>query len=126
MLDLVMFHKNISKPPQSWTTIVERIREGNLRYKCTTCGFKCKPYKSFVNHALDHTGERPYKCRVAGCDNAFRNWKNLETHLADHYDERSFVCDTCGNAYKHKHAYLAHIYDVHVRKKYKSRKQKER
>lgn len=121
MLDIVKFHKELRQKPKTWTDVLERVREGKFRYKCSSCGVKYRDHKNFVNHALIHTGERPYKCRVADCDGAFRNWKALEIHLANHYEERSLICDICGSGFKHKHSYLNHMSDVHNSKKERKR-----
>lgn len=105
---LMEFHKRVSKKPISWQKFLERINEGDLKFKCKDCGVKYVKIASFVCHALKHTGEKSYWCRLPGCKNAYSNWRALQTHLIFHCDDRKYVCELCGFSCKHRNGYYKH------------------
>lgn len=105
---LLEFHRKVSRKPTSWEGLLERIKEGDQRFKCIECGKTYVKIASFVCHALKHTGEKSYLCRLSGCTSSFSNWRALETHLIFHCDERKYVCEICGFTCKHRNGYYKH------------------
>lgn len=105
---LIKFHRKVCRKPTSWQKLLERVKEGNHRFKCKTCGVKYIKIASFVCHALKHTGEKTFNCRLPDCKNIYSNWRALETHLIFHCEERKFVCELCGFACKHRNGYYKH------------------
>ena len=53
-------------------------------------------------HERAHTGEKPFKCRVEGCDKAFATGYGLKSHTRTHTGEKPYKCshDGCGKAFK--------------------------
>ena len=64
---------------------------------CETCGKVVAggPF-NLKNHERSHTGEKPFKCDVDGCDKAFAQSGNLATHKRTHTGEKPFKCDFDG------------------------------
>lgn len=57
-----------------------------------------------------HTGEKPYKCPVEGCDKKFSRPDSLNTHIKTHSDVRPFSCpiESCTKAYFHSRSLRKH------------------
>ena len=53
-------------------------------------------------HERAHTGEKPFKCRVEGCDKAFATGYGLKSHTRTHTGEKPYKCpnEECGKAFK--------------------------
>jgi len=53
-------------------------------------------------HERAHTGEKPFKCRVDGCDKAFATGYGLKSHTRTHTGEKPYKCpnEECGKAFK--------------------------
>ncbi|KAL5277019.1 hypothetical protein ACFFRR_002311 [Megaselia abdita] len=109
------FHRKVSRKPTSWQRLLERLKTGEKRFKCRECGVAYVKIASFVCHALKHTGEKSYRCRLPNCSSTYSNWRSLETHLIYHCDERKYVCEICGFSVKHRNGYYIHK-RVHVDK----------
>ncbi|KAH7043465.1 hypothetical protein BKA57DRAFT_368928, partial [Linnemannia elongata] len=85
---------------------------------CYTCDWKncprmMKPFTKrhkMYNHLRTHTGERPFRCLVPGCDKKFSRPDSLTTHTKTHSNIRPYVCpvDGCTKAYYHARSLKKH------------------
>nr|CAD7442918.1 unnamed protein product [Timema bartmani] len=83
-LDVTKFSPSVSKRKR------DRLK---FRFQCNDCP-KCYKFKYEIkNHAMKHTGERPFKCTF--CDYKFRYSSHLTIHLKIHQGLRDFVCSEC-------------------------------
>ncbi|ODM90482.1 Zinc finger protein-likeGLIS3 [Orchesella cincta] len=69
-----------------WHGCVRRNRPFNARYK-------------LLIHMRVHTGHKPNKCTIPGCDKAFSRLENLKIHLRSHSGERPYICPHCPKAF---------------------------
>nr|XP_061807801.1 zinc finger protein 37-like [Nerophis lumbriciformis] len=70
-----------------------------VRHLCPYCG-KTFSASAIARHKLLHTGERPLKCSVPGCDKSFLSAPEKKRHVLMHHStERPFKCDTCGKGF---------------------------
>ncbi|XP_059893376.1 zinc finger protein 99-like isoform X1 [Gadus macrocephalus] len=70
-----------------------------VRHPCTYCG-KMLSQSWMAGHQMIHTGEKPLKCHIPGCDQRFRSTSGLKNHsLLHHTPERPFECNTCGKGF---------------------------
>ncbi|XP_036384123.1 zinc finger protein GLIS3-like, partial [Megalops cyprinoides] len=59
------------------------------------CPRKCKPFNArykLLIHMRVHSGEKPNKCTVEGCQKAFSRLENLKIHLRSHTGEKPYLC----------------------------------
>ncbi|CAK8685611.1 unnamed protein product [Clavelina lepadiformis] len=66
-----------------WQSCPRNYKPFNARYK-------------LLIHMRVHSGERPNKCTVEGCNKAFSRLENLKIHLRSHTGERPYVCQHAG------------------------------
>ncbi|XP_076110926.1 uncharacterized protein LOC143079462 [Mytilus galloprovincialis] len=108
--------------------------------KCNFCKFESRSEFKMLEHEARHTGEKPFKCKVEGCeysavckgdltkhqrkhqeDKPFKcpkagcsfgtKWpRNLKHHLTTHSDERPHKCKQCGYAFKRPSDLSYHMY----------------
>lgn len=88
---VIEFHRKINEKPTSWQQIVERWKlDGKFTYKCKICGEDTfGNFEHFLRHALKHTGEKTYICRLPGCSSAYSIWRSLRSHLKTHFESHS-------------------------------------
>lgn len=88
---VIEFHRKINVKPTSWQQIVERSKvDGKLMYKCKICGEDMfRNFEYFLRHALKHTGEKTYICRLPGCTSAHYIWRSLRNHIKTHFENQN-------------------------------------
>lgn len=70
-----------------------------FHHPCPYCG-KMVSTSTMARHLLIHTGERPFKCTMLGCDKDFRSTSEVKCHVLRHHSaERPYKCDICGKGF---------------------------
>lgn len=100
--EVIAFHLAVSERPTAWRSLIQRIDEDGMKIKCRICGekFKSSKTENFKPHALKHTGERTYKCKMPGCYRRYASLNGLKLHLTVHVGGPTYTCDTCGATFK--------------------------
>ncbi|KAL5277021.1 hypothetical protein ACFFRR_002313 [Megaselia abdita] len=108
--DVLEFHRQNSERPTSWRELLETIQndESGYKIKCKSCGEKFRKNEYFINHALKHTGEKTYKCRLPKCRKAYISFTGLKIHLLVHLGGPTYTCDTCGATFKNSTSIYRH------------------
>ncbi|KAL5277016.1 hypothetical protein ACFFRR_002309 [Megaselia abdita] len=123
---LIDYHRHLRKRQTSWEDILIHKKENGVeKFECKVCGRdKFSKLGNFTRHALLHTQEKSFICRVPGCKNAFLTWFKLKVHLKDHLDLGNFVCDICEASFNNKAAFVSHceIHDFKKERKVKKEK----
>ncbi|KAK4510190.1 killer toxin resistant protein [Mucor velutinosus] len=74
-----------SSSPQQQDTLHSRSASPvNKRYSCRICNKRFTRPSSLTTHIYSHTGEKPFKCPVAGCGRNFSVVSNLRRHAKIH------------------------------------------
>ncbi|TNV83506.1 hypothetical protein FGO68_gene2066 [Halteria grandinella] len=60
-----------------------------------TCGMYFRKWHNFFDHLRVHTKQRPFKCPLQGCEQAFTQKANLHKHLDVHKKKITFDCHKC-------------------------------
>uniref|UniRef100_A0A182QYF2 C2H2-type domain-containing protein n=1 Tax=Anopheles farauti TaxID=69004 RepID=A0A182QYF2_9DIPT len=70
------------------------------KYLCSkaNCGRRFKSKTAFSYHQLQHTGERPYKCK--SCEKCFFTCSALKVHERLHSGEKPYKCEECGHDFR--------------------------
>ena len=76
------------------------------KYVCAVCGSVIINKKSFLNHMLGHSGEKPYACEV--CDMRFTLQQTLKKHSYTHTGARPYKCDICNKCFRASDTLVGH------------------
>ncbi|XP_053673451.1 zinc finger protein 726-like [Anopheles nili] len=79
------------------------------------CGRKFKSNTAFAYHQLQHSGERPYKCK--SCEKCFLTCSALKVHERLHSGEKPYKCDECGNNFRQWGDLKYHQISIHSNEK---------
>jgi len=56
-----------------------------------------------------HSGERPYRCHISGCNKAYTQLCNLQMHSRTHQIEKNFKCRSCYKCFTDEESLMVHI-----------------
>ena len=73
---------------------------------CKDCGLKCTSWKQLQIHTMDHSNERPFKCKL--CQKGFKEPQKLKRHMVSHTREKKFSCKYCKKSFGLKHNMKTH------------------
>lgn len=94
----------------------------HLASKVLTKGFNCKfcqktfkVVSALERHERVHTGQKPFKCDVAGCAKAFSQKEMLKRHKIIHLsiEDAPFSCNICDKKFRQKEPLRQHVNKAH-------------
>lgn len=113
---VIEFHKKYCELRTSWHKIIEHVKvDDKYMFKCKTCGDDSfDSMESFIAHAVTHTGEKTYICRMPECSSAFGDWESLHRHVIEHFGPRKkrvrkLTCNICGGVSYSKPDLIKHM-----------------
>lgn len=67
---------------------------GEYKFYCDRCNFKCRKKGAFDIHSRRHTGDKPFSCDL--CEKSFVAKYDLKLHRAKHSNNCDiYHCDSC-------------------------------
>ena len=96
-----------------------------VTYRCLwkDCQRERKPFDArykLITHLRCHTGEKPYKCDVKGCNRSFSRLENLKLHVRTHTGEKPYAChyENCNKRFNNTSDRAKHMKTHITRKPY--------
>lgn len=96
-----------------------------VTYRCLwkDCQREKKPFDArykLITHLRCHTGEKPYKCDVKGCNRSFSRLENLKLHVRTHTGEKPYAChyENCNKRFNNTSDRAKHMKTHITRKPY--------
>ena len=88
------------------------------KHLCELCGAAFQFPSGLVTHTKGkHEKQRPFNCKVEGCDKAFLFAVGLRTHMLKHEGLKPFACVVCGKSFRQKGQMMLHAVTAHTPEK---------
>lgn len=92
-----------------------RVHLDIRNFICSTCGRAFTSKTNLSQHERVHTGEKPFKCNVEGCDQSFKTHSAKYAHHQIHRGQKAFRCkfDGCNEQFGGRSGFKKHRQNVH-------------
>ena len=100
--DSALTDTNMDKRARKKKALQEKMED----MTCKDCGLKCTSWKQLQIHTMDHSNERPFKCKL--CQKGFKEPQKLKRHMVSHTREKQFSCKYCNKSFGLKHNMKTH------------------
>lgn len=105
-----------STPPPLTVSVVE-ADQSQFHFVCSTCQRSFTRRAILEKHQRTHTGEKPFSCRIPGCNLTFAQQSDKTRHEQAQHSKKSFRCGGshggssswgCGKTFRKKDGLLEH------------------
>ncbi|GMS90281.1 hypothetical protein PENTCL1PPCAC_12456, partial [Pristionchus entomophagus] len=69
------------------------------KFPCDICSYRSATLAALATHICMHTGDRPHKCTIGECSEAFANASLLKNHQRVVHKVKPFECSICGEKF---------------------------
>ena len=84
MVDHVSKPSTNPRPSSPQSKAKDFISGPSKSFICSYCHKSLSSHQNLREHEYIHTGHRPYKCKVPGCEASFRQGSQLSLHKKSH------------------------------------------